>query len=137
MKLIKEVIYEEVEPTPLGIPDMEAHLENNKFTTTPINFYYEVEETDDLVIFMNIYGFPYDESDDGEREFGRVYQVETAILDKRSSELIYVRDNNGFSKVNKFSHLPVWDHDTLKSKVARIRDIEFGDRYREHYYDYI
>lgn len=127
MKLVKEVIYETLTPEPIDIKDMDTHLENNKFTTTPINFYYEVGETDDLVVFMNIYGFPYDTSDGDDKEMGRVYQVETAVFDKFSTELIYMLDNDGFSKVNHLSHLPIWDHETLKRMATGIRDTGEND----------
>lgn len=139
MKLIKavETIYETLTPEPLGIKDMDAHIDDNRFTTTPINFFYEVGETDELVIFMNIYGFKYDESDNDDIESGRVYQVETAVINKQSRELIYLRDNDGFSKVNHLSHLPIWTYDSLKAITDKTRDAANGDLFDVSYYDYL
>lgn len=139
MKLIKtvETIYETLTPEPLGIKDMDAHIEDNRFTTTPINFFYEVGETDELVIFMNIYGFKYDESDFDDIESGRVYQVETAVIDKQSRELIYLRDNNGFSKVNHLSHFPIWTYDSLRAVTSKTRDAMLSDYIDVNCYDYL
>ena len=139
MKLIKtvETIYETLTPEPLGIKDMDAHIEYNRFTTTPINFFYEVGETDELVIFMNIYGFKYDESDGDDNKMGRVYQAETAVIDKQSKTLIYLGDNDTFSKVNHLSYLPIWTYDSLKAITSQTRDVKSDEYLDVSCYEYL
>lgn len=139
MKLIKavETIYETLTPEPLGIKDMDAHIEDNRFTTTPINFFYEVGETDELVIFMNIYGFKYDESDGDDNKMGRVYQAETAVIDKQSKTLIYLGDNDTFSKVNHLSYLPIWTYDSLKAITSQTRDVKSDEYLDVSCYEYL
>lgn len=128
MKILKKVIYkyDEITPTSLEIKDMDVYLKEKEFTNDNVNFFYELGETDNFTVFMNMYGLYYD----GNKTEGRIYQIETAIIHKKNKEMIYMGDNYNFVEIGHMSKFPIWSSAELESLKIERREL-----YTDEYYD--
>ncbi|MDY7043636.1 hypothetical protein RVS70_05395 [Virgibacillus sp. M23] len=138
MKLIDNVIvnYKEHKSDD-RIEDIDKLIEENRFNDDGFDYYFEVHEEDDFVVFANVAGYELLQ-EDIDSGCGRVFQVETALLVKKEN-IIYYLENDGFKSLNFLKNYPVWTSGKLrKAGVKGFQDAGINFPYRNFYWkDYV
>lgn len=141
MKLIDHIVYKDINSQNYftSIQQIEDLIKKEKFTNNEFYYYFEMYEDDKVVVFANLAGFELSE-EDIELEWGRPFQIETAILVKENMEIYFLRDNDGVNEYLKsFINKPYWTNETFENVGIKIAgDAGIGFRYRGLYWeDYI
>src|SRR5699024_6583380 len=82
-----------------------------------INYFFELSETDEVVVFANLYAFDLKKG-----ESSRIFQVETATVDKKTLKIVNHGDNTGLDSYSSLNDCPVWTFESLAEQ-----GIEQGD----------
>lgn len=104
------------------LSDVMGYVESRRFDNEVLNVYFVVGEDARFVYFANVYGFEWTEE---ERELGesRFVQVETAVLNKESSEIFHMIDNDGIGLLGKLNGLSYVEYGDLIERGFRfVRD---------------
>ncbi|MET3505531.1 hypothetical protein [Halalkalibacter oceani] len=115
----------------MKINDIDQLIIENKFNDNNFDYYFEMYENEEVVVFANLTGYPLEE-DDISSGVGRVFQIETAILvkDVKNSQylnqMFYMGDNDGFSTLGHFlNNKPVWTKEKLKEAGVKKFESSF------------
>lgn len=128
MKLVKEIIvtHEEFNSSK-KMDSVDAFVKSNRYEVDLFELFFEVREDDESVIFANLCGYErsHDELTAGEP---KVVQVETAVLNKKTKEMVRLVDNQGLDDYDGLSKFPVWKREELESIGAHgFRDEKNGE----------
>lgn len=116
MKLIDYIVYKEVvsEKIFVSIEEIEKLMDGNKYNNNYLNYYFELHEADDIVIFANLTGYELDE-EDIKTGLGRIYQIETAVLVKNEMKVYHIGDNDIKEEYIKLLiNKPVWTKESFE-----------------------
>lgn len=113
MKLIEEIRYRNVE-SGKKLTDIETLLEGMK-QWAPVNnvidFYFEVDENDDVVLFANLKMYIGNMKTRSDNYF----QIETAILDKRKNTVYCLANSEGYTSYDFLNGLPFFERHDFES----------------------
>lgn len=126
------------------IEDIEGLMEANKLNNNDFNYFFELHEDENAVVFVNVAGYELEE-EDIESGVGRVFQTETAIIIKNANnvklinELRFGGDYNG-DMLDELNNLlkdkPVWTLDDFEKGGVKI-NVNGYDPFRYSWYNYI
>lgn len=110
------------------IEDIEGLMEANKLNNNDFNYFFELHEDENAVVFVNVAGYELEE-EDIESGVGRVFQTETAIIIKNANnlklinELRFGGDYNG-DMLDELNNLlkdkPVWTLDNFEKAGVKL-----------------
>ena len=138
MKLIKHINIEyDNFVSNRKIEDVDILVEDNRFSKDSFNYFFELHENEDIVVFANLGGYELEE-EDIESGYGRSFQIETALLVKKENIIYYQGDNNGFNSLSFLNDVPVWTTlDLYHIGIKEIKDAGLGFPYNERWEDYV
>lgn len=126
------------------IEDIEGLMEANKLNNNDFNYFFELHEDENAVVFVNVAGYELEE-EDIESGVGRVFQTETAIIIKNANnvklinELRFGGDYNG-DMLDELNNLlkdkPVWTLNDFEKGGVKI-NVNGYDPFRYSWYNYI
>lgn len=128
MKLRKVIYLEEEKKSDIRIKDIKSIIEDNRYKDDYLEYFFEIGETEHVVIFANLYGMERYE-DEIEDNVSRYIQIETAVLVKDYkygedyyNKIYFLGGNEEVpQKVNQLlGDLPVWTNSTLKNTGISI-----------------
>lgn len=131
MKVIEEIVYKEIKSYN-SFSDVDKLVEDNRRSDNYFNYFFELFEDDNVVVFANLAGFKYSpEKDSYDKEWGRTFQIETALYVKNhpdyKNKVYYLIDNNGFDSLSKLNGLPVWTKEEfIEEEISNIVDAPVG-----------
>ncbi|WP_026579484.1 hypothetical protein [Bacillus sp. SB47] len=126
------------------IEDIEGLMEANKLNNNDFNYFFELHEDENAVVFVNVAGYELEE-EDIESGVGRVFQTETAIIIKNANnvklinELRFGGDYNG-DMLDELNNLlkdkPVWTLDDFEKAGVKLNANGY-DPFGYSWYNYI
>ncbi len=125
MKLIEKVVYKDVVSKD-SVEDVDAFVEELATDlVNPISYLFEYSETDEVIVFVNLYAFDLKEG-----ETSRFFQVETATVDKKTLNLVSHGDNTGFDSFKFLNNLPIWTFESLAEQgIEHVGDATSGYKF--------
>lgn len=142
MKIPKVIVTYDEHISKKRITNIEELIEQNRFNDDEFDYFFEVFENDLVVVFAFVYGFELTQ-EDIDKDYGRVFQVETAVIVKDKEypsyhgTVHYLGDNDGWGGIQELlKDSPVWTKDELRDlgvKVFRDVGVGFPDKY---YYEW-
>lgn len=125
MKFIERIIYKDVISKDY-VADVDAFVkELATDLVNPINYFFELYETDEVIVFVNLYAFDLKEG-----ENSRIFQVETASVDKKTLKIVNHGDNTGLDSYNTLNDCPVWTLESLAEQgIERGDEASFGYKF--------
>ena len=108
------------------IGDVDQYIESRRFDNDPFNLFFELEEDDEYVYFANLAGYVWSKSEQEANE-QRAVTIETAVYVKKSNEVVYLDDYDGFTSLACLNNIAYWTEDDLLERgVKKIRERYFG-----------
>lgn len=107
------------------IDDVDMYIERRRFDDDPFNLFFELKEDEDYVYFANVAGYERSKS---EKQSGepRAVTIETAVYVKKSNEVVYLDDYDGFTSLACLNNVAYWTEDDLLERgVKKIRERDF------------